>query len=320
MTRKDKSASKWTLKKFNDIKLKYNDTCVTLAYFSEKFLNHLRNTSDDFETVHTTLDKKKLDINSYMETYWNFTIDIKERRTNRIEKALEKLNCASDEDEDLIRWRTNLKEFLTGLCMVLQRPGGFSECVFTQLFMAFSRIFSLYPELGEMYMRGCYINEKKVNGKPDVRFETFPTLEDSTSSDSDDSHSTETTWEPKLVLVTEVKKKERNFVRQWRPRSLRKEQLSAHVKIQHGLELLIEINTSLFEPDVFGCICIDTYIIITHLRVDQDNLKALRKTGSLNRYETIQYSRPYDYLDKTDRREIVHILLFIGYMQANSET
>lgn len=38
--------------------------------------------------------------------------------------------------------------------------------------------------------------------------------------------------------------------------------MSAHVKIQHGLELLMEINTSLFEPDVFGCICIDTYVRI----------------------------------------------------------
>lgn len=43
-----------------------------------------------------------------------------------------------------------------------------------------------------MYTRGCYINKKRVNGKPDVRFETFvPTLEDSTSSASDDSHSTD---------------------------------------------------------------------------------------------------------------------------------
>lgn len=61
-----------------------------------------------------------------------------------------------------------------------------------------------------MYTRGCYINRRRVNGKPDVRFETVPTLEDSTSSASDDSHSTdsgdstETTRKPKLVLVTEV--------------------------------------------------------------------------------------------------------------------
>lgn len=61
-----------------------------------------------------------------------------------------------------------------------------------------------------MYTRGCYINRRRVNGKPDVRFEAVPTLEDSTSSASDDSHSTdsgdstETTRKPKLVLVTEV--------------------------------------------------------------------------------------------------------------------
>lgn len=39
-----------------------------------------------------------------MEKYWNFTIDIKKRRTNKIERALEKLNKATDKDEDLIRY------------------------------------------------------------------------------------------------------------------------------------------------------------------------------------------------------------------------
>lgn len=55
-----------------------------------------------------------------------------------------------------------------------------------------------------MYTRGCYINRRRVNGKPDVRFETVPTLEDSASDDSHSTDSTETTREPKLVLVTEV--------------------------------------------------------------------------------------------------------------------
>lgn len=40
-----------------------------------------------------------------MNTYWDFTIDINERRTNRIERAIEELNNASDEDaEVLIRY------------------------------------------------------------------------------------------------------------------------------------------------------------------------------------------------------------------------
>lgn len=102
MPRKDKSASEWTLKKFKNIKLKYNDTFDSLKDFSEKILDHLKEA--DSEKVRKTLHPKKKDIHSYMEKYWNFTIDIKKRRTNKIERALEKLNKATDKDEDLIRY------------------------------------------------------------------------------------------------------------------------------------------------------------------------------------------------------------------------
>lgn len=102
MPRKDKSASEWTLKKFKNIKLKYNDTFDSLEDFSEKILDHLKEA--DSEKVRKTLHQKKKDIHSYMEKYWNFTIDIKKRRTNKIERALEKLNKATDKDEDLIRY------------------------------------------------------------------------------------------------------------------------------------------------------------------------------------------------------------------------
>lgn len=105
MPRKDKSASKWTLRRFDNINLKYNDTFVRLDYFSEKFIDHLKNTTNDSETVKKTLDEKNDEIVSYMETYWDFTIDINERRTNRIERTIEELNNASDEDaEDLKRY------------------------------------------------------------------------------------------------------------------------------------------------------------------------------------------------------------------------
>lgn len=101
MPRKDKSASEWTLKKFKNIKLKYNDTFVSLNDFSETILDHLEEA--DSEKVKKTLHQKKKDFHSYMEKYWNFTIDIKKGRTDEIERALKKLNKA-DKDEDLIRY------------------------------------------------------------------------------------------------------------------------------------------------------------------------------------------------------------------------
>lgn len=103
MPRKDKSASKWTLRRFDTINLKYKDTSVTLDNFSKTIIGHLEKTTA--QTVKTALDQKKNDIVSYMNTYWDFTIDINERRTNRIERAIEELNNASDEDaEVLIRY------------------------------------------------------------------------------------------------------------------------------------------------------------------------------------------------------------------------
>lgn len=57
MPRKDKSASEWTLKKFKNIKLKYNDTFVSLNDFSETILDHLEEA--DSEKVKKTLHQKK---------------------------------------------------------------------------------------------------------------------------------------------------------------------------------------------------------------------------------------------------------------------
>lgn len=57
MPRKDKSASEWTLKKFKNIKLKYNDTFDSLKDFSEKILDHLKEA--DSEKVRKTLHQKK---------------------------------------------------------------------------------------------------------------------------------------------------------------------------------------------------------------------------------------------------------------------
>lgn len=54
-----------------------------------------------------------------------------------------------------------------------------------------------------MYKRSCYIDGKRVNGKPDVP-PVSTDSDDPYSTDSSSSASTETIWEPKLVVVTEV--------------------------------------------------------------------------------------------------------------------
>lgn len=53
------------------------------------------------------------------------------------------------------------------------------------------------------------------------------------------------------------------LTKNWKPGvDFEKKHMAASIKIQHGLELLIEINHSLFNQNVFGCICIENYVRI----------------------------------------------------------
>lgn len=77
MPRKDKSASEWTLKKFKNIKLKYNDTFVSLNDFSEKILDYLEEA--DSEKVKKNITPKKFIHGKILELYNRY----KEKKNRR---------------------------------------------------------------------------------------------------------------------------------------------------------------------------------------------------------------------------------------------
>lgn len=307
-----RNASSWTQRDLTTIRVIYAVNSSALDYFKSRL--HTPNIDVATETLY---QRRNGTIATKTRRYWNFTIDINARETNEITRALISLNSLPEnENEESMRWRTNLTEFLNCLYMILLREDELRECAFMQLFMGFTRIAFLYPELGEMYQRECYIKRNCVNGMPDFRFETLPKLKNPASASE---NPTETTRGhiPKLILVTEVKRYN-GFNSTWNSGLTFKESfLTSSVKGQHGLELLLEINKSMFTSEAFGCICVGTYIIITHLRLPNNGMEDLERKGKLsNPGATIQYSRPYDFLKKEDREDILDFFILIGSIQS----
>lgn len=102
--KKELSASKWSSKMFDSIGLKFEDKCVSLKCLSDKFIDCLKKTVDDFDEQ--TFENIKTKTESNVNEYWNFEIDINTKETGRITEALKKLNNATDtgDREESIRY------------------------------------------------------------------------------------------------------------------------------------------------------------------------------------------------------------------------
>ncbi|XP_048749290.2 uncharacterized protein LOC125661348 isoform X2 [Ostrea edulis] len=89
---------------------------------------------------------------------------------------------------------------------------------------------------------------------------------------------------------------------------------------QHAGELLLEIRDSAFENVALGIICMQTKIIFTHLEIGQEHLAMIQRNGDVDgRFEvdgresgTIYYTKPYDYMNESDRSEILEFLFWLG--------
>lgn len=102
--KKELSASKWSSTMFDSIGLKFEDKCVSLKCLSDKFIDCLKKTVDDFDEQ--TFENIKTKTESNVNEYWNFEIDINTKETGRITEALKKLNNATDtgDREESIRY------------------------------------------------------------------------------------------------------------------------------------------------------------------------------------------------------------------------
>lgn len=325
-----RSASTWKFNEFKELGILYKKQFDSLEYFSgiiegkitdgakkEKLLflaKHFVECTEQYWTCTVDLDLNEQNEWSYgismtittLEFLDDNIVSMKAIYDDKIrsylpsdtegrKKALENFNSV------FYRWRTNLKECMSCFHMILSRWKRRREELFTHLFTAFSRIAFLIPESGHLYNRSAAMNNETVNGMPDLRFETHPTFQFAT---------------PKLVVVTEVKQYD-SFRGKWDKTNFTcEDNVSSNVLAQHGIELLLEMEHSLFEPNVFGFLCIGTKVIVTYLDITEHQATIL-KTGKLDSEKaTICYSRPYDYMNDGDRSHILKLFFLFGFMQS----
>lgn len=178
------------------------------------------------------------------------------------------------------------------------------EGQFRELLMNFSRIFFMTPESGDARKRELEINKVRVSSIPDIHY-----MKDT---------STPKVFDTLLVLCVEVKQAAIDAstlaIRSFKAN----ESIESKVLGQHGGELLLEKTYSAFEPKVLGMICHRSKIIFTYMDLKSSHYKIIVEKGEVtdDKYRcTIYYTRPFDFLIKSDRDEILEFLFWIGYVQ-----
>lgn len=203
------------------------------------------------------------------------------------------------------RWKVYLMDFLKYFRDLLERwdKEMQREERFTQLFMNFSRICLLRPENGHTFKVSLKIADDTVNGFPDARFV------------ASSSQKTVALTEVKIENVFKIGKK-------GNATSISKK-LPPTVLGQHGVELLMENDNSIFESGVAGLICIGTKVIFTFLDITDDHINDIiehGKTASTRRRATIFYTNHFDFMKVDDRNIMLKLLLKFAAVQSESST
>lgn len=322
------SASTWDLDKFNKLGISYKKTPDDLKFFSEIIENKLKD-NPNFGNVSLLGDT----FVTFTNEYWKSSTDLNTAGPGEIDIIFSLVNTVEDLDKDLSklryqydrsisrflpgetvlrkktlegfasafhRWMINLKEFFYCHHKAVMRWTNVREEIFTHLFTAFARISFFNPESGHMYNRKRKIDGCDVSGLPDLRFETY-------SSSAD--------YNPELVLVSEVKQ-DKAFKGEFDTTSFSCDNITPNCLAQHGIELLLELKESLFTPNVFGCLCIGTKVIVTYLKMTIEQAAKIEKRKLGRDKATIHYSRPYDYMDVLDREDLMKLFFKFGFMQS----
>ncbi|KAK3084409.1 hypothetical protein FSP39_013085 [Pinctada imbricata] len=306
------NASEWTKHHLQKIGVYYNRVATSL----EEFMSRIHNNASDRNLPPLPDICRKLI--EFTDNIWSVNLDMREATLYDVIQAGKK----SDECIDKLRlnetafkeqlphqndktifevWKTTLLCFWTNLKRALARwsyPGQ-TEGSFKHLFMLFSRICLLDPQPGGAYSCIKQIRGIDVCSIPDVRFNTLP----------EDGHL--------MLIVTKVKKYDA-FQGDFDAESFCADNVVDDVLGQHGMELIVEAYDSALAPCVLGIICIGTKIIFTYLDISKHHLSKMEKSGSDKLRSIISYTRPFDYMDVNDRRDILETLFWLGYVQSGS--
>lgn len=309
-----KKSSDWTLDHLMNIGVEYDENSTVLETFMSKVKTE--NIDRSLGTVPPICSTLK----QLTTENWTFSYDFELDKGSGIKDVMEKTENAikefeneeemqervKQEDGQNLRlyfiWRFNVLNFWRFFLTLLARWGKPQrEGRYTNLLMAFSKIFFLYPETGGSVRDDICIKDSTVHGIPVIR---YMTMANETSQ---------------LLTVTEVK--EYNAFRgEYNAEAFTFNNVAKKVLGQHGIKLVMEANESYFFPYVVGLLCIGTKIIFTYLYIERENYYRLRETGCIQepKKATISYTRPFDFMDANDRQYIMDTLFWFGFVQSHA--
>nr|XP_022311582.1 uncharacterized protein LOC111116851 isoform X1 [Crassostrea virginica] len=311
-------SSQWSIEHLAELGVVYDEVPTDLG----KMLTDLRTLKSVVRNGLSDLPKVSHSLVQYTNDLWDFSYvfyketgedvaDVLDGIEKSTEKFREKENVIEEDLKTVggdwkrlfFGWQISLFEFWRQLSMVLARLtwGTQGQGRFTHLLTAFSRVCFLSPELGGAFAERLIVRDTVVRGSPAVCFNTFVnkclTVFTVTQVKSYDafrgSHSADT------FTYKSIEKK---------------------VLGQHGIHLLMEREESLFFPYVVGVLCIGTHIILTTLCIEQDHIDQIEEKGWVDKTcrASISYTRPFDFMDASDRRQLLECFFWFGYVQSNA--
>lgn len=242
----------------------------------------------------------------------------------------------------LQRWRSYLLDFFRFYLDILKRWNHPShrEGKFTHLFMLFTKICFLRPEPGECYLTTMFIGSGKISGVPDVRFIASSTsklvalveikLETAfikknknknkrkKTTKKEGSEESKKNDEKKKKDKTKAKEKKEEEDKDEKKEPLIYKKVREIFLAQHGAELLIEKENSVFQSGVAGFICIGTKVFFTYLKITEEHYSNIKANGEAAETDAakISYTKPFDFMHADDRKEILEPLFRLAILQS----
>ncbi|XP_061194580.1 uncharacterized protein LOC133202723 [Saccostrea echinata] len=207
---------------------------------------------------------------------------------------------------EYLLWQARTYDFLKylGIFQESRSSCPLRKSQYTNLFMKFTEIFSLQPELGGNREASIAIGQQKTVSSPDVRFVSYPRFAPATV----------------LIAHSEVSYFSHKKEKTESAADFDIHELSPSILGQHGGELLAERHSSFFTPGVLGMICLKSTIIFTFLEISEDHYRCVKKgLDCREKVASICYTKPYDYWDPKDRDEIYSTLFWLGHLQSSEK-
>ncbi|CAC5363726.1 unnamed protein product [Mytilus coruscus] len=200
------------------------------------------------------------------------------------------------------------------------------EASFTYLFMKFTEICFLSPEIGEGDKTNLWIRNKKVGCLPDVHYwqqssipnrnvlmmlaefksTALKTSEDTVESEEFSSTEDISTTDSTSTSTSYHKKPEKS---PWIHSKIHPDVLA-----QFGHEMLAECHNSIFVPETLGIMCMKTKIIFSYLQLSNKHYRDLKgyEPGAVeNMCSHIQYTQIFDIMEAEDRNQLLDVFFWL---------